>query len=157
VSTPLPAHDNLTVTTNGLLLLALSDMTHVNGNEPSAATGLGRNVVSNEPPIIATSAIVFFDIRLQPSVTALCRAVTANARGLSGKRLWPDLATHGHLCGPIWIGPRYQRNTDAPRVASSPDVLPFGCNCDDQLLGVGTSGAESAFVSTGDGLSFERN
>lgn len=112
MSAPLPPHDNWTVTTNGLLLVALSDMTHVNGKEPSAATGLGRNVVRSEPPIIAASAIVLFDIRLQPSVTALCRAITANARGLSGKRLWPDLAVHGHLCGGFGSA-LYQGDTNA--------------------------------------------
>ena len=61
-----PGHDSLTVTTNGLVLLALSDIVHVNGNEPSAATGLGMAEASNAPPIIAASAIDLFDIRPQP-------------------------------------------------------------------------------------------
>jgi hypothetical protein len=56
----------LTVTTNGLVLLALSDIVHVNGNEPSAATGLGMAEASNAAPIIAASAIDLLDICLQP-------------------------------------------------------------------------------------------
>jgi hypothetical protein len=52
----------LTVTTSGLLLLALSDITQFNGNEPSAATGFGPAETSNAPPMITATAIVLFDI-----------------------------------------------------------------------------------------------
>jgi len=61
-----PGQESLTVKTSGLVLLALSDIVHVNGNGPSAATGLGMAEASNAPPIIAASAIDLFDIRLQP-------------------------------------------------------------------------------------------
>ncbi len=57
-----PEHDSLTVTTNGLVLLALSEKTQVIG-KLSAATGLGTAATSSEPPMITASAIVLFDIR----------------------------------------------------------------------------------------------
>jgi hypothetical protein len=62
-----PGHDRWTVTTNGLLLLALSEKKHDIGNEPSsAATGLGDAAASNKLPMITTSAIVLFDMRPVP-------------------------------------------------------------------------------------------
>jgi hypothetical protein len=61
----LAAHESLTVTTIGLVLLALSEKVQVIGKS-SAATGLGMAEASNEPPMITASAIILFDIRLQP-------------------------------------------------------------------------------------------
>jgi hypothetical protein len=61
----LAAHESLTVTTIGLVLLALSEKVQVIGKS-SAATGLGTAAISNEPPMITASAIILFDIRLQP-------------------------------------------------------------------------------------------
>jgi hypothetical protein len=55
----------LTVTTIGLVLLALSEKVQFIGKS-SAATGLGTAATSNAPPMITASAIDLFGIRLQP-------------------------------------------------------------------------------------------
>ena len=68
----MPEHDSLTVTTSGLVLLALSEKVQVIGNGPSAATGLGTAATSHAPPMSNASAIVLFDIRPYPPRS--CRA-----------------------------------------------------------------------------------
>jgi hypothetical protein len=59
-------------------------MLHVNGNWPSAATGVGQAETSNEAPMISASAIVLFDIRPYPprSCQAENRLAEASALGV---------------------------------------------------------------------------